>query len=74
VSWDVAKVLWVPGLIVLPVLTAIIYIVARGKGMAQRQQASVQKAKADTDAYIRHRGPRRVVSGAAGGAPEVIAR
>jgi hypothetical protein len=49
-----AKVLWVLGLIFLPVLTAIIYIVARGKGMAQRQQASVQKAKADTDAYIKH--------------------
>ncbi len=48
-----AKVLWVLGLIFLPVLTAIVYIVARGKGMAQRQQASVQKAKADTDAYIK---------------------
>jgi ABC-type multidrug transport system fused ATPase/permease subunit len=48
-----AKVLWVIGLIFLPVLTAIVYIVARGKGMAQRQQSSLQKAKADTDAYIR---------------------
>jgi ABC-type multidrug transport system fused ATPase/permease subunit len=48
-----SKVLWVLGLIFLPVVTAIIYIVARGKGMAQRQQASVQKAKADTDAYIK---------------------
>ena len=48
-----AKVLWVLGLIFLPVLTAIIYIVARGKGMAQRQQASVQKAKSETDAYIK---------------------
>ena len=49
-----SKVLWVLGLIFLPVVTAIIYIIARGKGMAQRQQASVQKAKADTDAYIKH--------------------
>ena len=48
-----SKVLWVLGLIFLPVLTAIIYIVARCKGMAQRQQASLQKAKADTDAYIK---------------------
>jgi ABC-type multidrug transport system fused ATPase/permease subunit len=47
-----SKVLWVIGLIFLPVLTAIVYIVARGKGMAQRQQASLQKAKADTEAYI----------------------
>ena len=48
-----SKVLWVLGLIFLPVLTAIIYIIARGKGMAQRQQASVQKAKSETDAYIK---------------------
>ena len=48
-----AKVLWVIGLIFIPVLTAIIYIIARGKGMAARQSASMQRAKADTDAYIR---------------------
>jgi ABC-type multidrug transport system fused ATPase/permease subunit len=48
-----SKVLWVLGLIFLPVVTAIVYIVARGRGMAQRQQASLQKAKADTDAYIK---------------------
>ena len=40
-----SKVLWVIGLIFLPVLTAIVYIIARGKGMAERQQASVQQTK-----------------------------
>jgi ABC-type multidrug transport system fused ATPase/permease subunit len=49
----VSKVLWVIGLIFIPVLTAIIYIIARGKGMAGRQQASVQKAKAETETYIK---------------------
>lgn len=48
-----SKVLWILGLIFLPVLTAIIYIIARGSGMARRQQASLQKAKSDTDAYIK---------------------
>mgnify|MGYP001321499401 CR=1 FL=1 len=48
-----AKVLWVLGLIFIPVLTAIIYIIARGRGMSQRQLANLQKAKADTDAYIK---------------------
>ena len=48
-----SKVLWVIGLIFIPVLTAIIYIIARGKGMAARQQASVQKAKAETETYIK---------------------
>ena len=47
------KVLWIIGLIFLPGLTAIIYIVARGRGMAERQRASLQRAKSDTDAYIR---------------------
>ena len=48
-----SKVLWVIGLIFIPVLTAIIYIIARGKGMAARQQASVQKAKSETESYIK---------------------
>ena len=48
-----SKVLWIIGLIFLPVLTAIIYIVARGRGMAERQHASLARAKSDTDQYIR---------------------
>ena len=47
------KVLWLIGLIFLPFLTALVYIVARGRGMAERQRAAAQSAKADTDAYIR---------------------
>jgi hypothetical protein len=48
-----SKVIWLIGLIFLPVLTALIYILARGGGMAQRQRAALRSAKADTDAYIR---------------------
>jgi ABC-type multidrug transport system fused ATPase/permease subunit len=48
-----SKVLWIIGLIFIPVLTAIIYIIARGKSMSARQQASMQRAKADTETYIR---------------------
>ena len=48
-----SKVLWIIGLVFIPMLTAIIYIIARGKGMAARQQASLQKAKADTETYIK---------------------
>jgi len=48
-----SKVLWIIGLIFLPVITAIVYIVARGRGMSARQQASVQRAKSDTDSYIK---------------------
>lgn len=48
-----SKVLWVIGLIFLPVLTAIVYIIARGSGMAARQRASMQRARSDTEAYIK---------------------
>ncbi|MET0788746.1 MAG: SHOCT domain-containing protein [Cellulomonas sp.] len=47
------KALWIIGLIVLPFLTALIYIIARGRGMAERQVQAVQQAKSDTDTYIR---------------------
>jgi len=48
-----SKVLWMIGLMFLPILTAVIYIIARGRGMADRQRANMQRAKSDTDAYIR---------------------
>ena len=48
-----SKVIWLIGLIFLPVLTALLYILARGGGMAERQRVAMQRAKSDTDAYIR---------------------
>lgn len=48
-----AKAVWIIGLFVLPMLTALIYIIARGKGMAERQRASLQRAKDETNSYIR---------------------
>ena len=48
-----SKVLWIVGLIFLPVLTSLIYILARGRGMAGRQSAAVSRARADAEAYIR---------------------
>ena len=48
-----SKVLWMMGLIFIPVLTAVLYIITRGQGMAMRQQAAMQRAKSEADAYIR---------------------
>lgn len=48
-----AKALWVFLLIVLPLLGALIYLIARGKGMSQRQLTAMNEAKASTDHYIR---------------------
>jgi len=47
------KVLWLLGLIFVPVLTALIYILARGRSMAERQRDAAGRARADTEAYIR---------------------
>jgi hypothetical protein len=47
------KVLWLIGLIFIPMLTALIYILARGDGMADRQLAVVQKARSAADDSVR---------------------
>jgi ABC-type multidrug transport system fused ATPase/permease subunit len=47
------KAVWIIFLVIFPFLTALIYIIARGKGMTERQMAAVKQAKADTDTYIR---------------------
>ncbi len=47
------KAVWVIFLIVLPYLTALVYLIARGSGMAQRAQAAAVAAQQEADAYIR---------------------
>ncbi|ROS73298.1 SHOCT domain-containing protein [Cellulomonas sp. PhB143] len=47
------KAVWIFFLICIPLITALIYLIARGRGMTERQIAAVQQAKADSDAYIR---------------------
>ncbi|WP_141013983.1 SHOCT domain-containing protein [Nocardioides sambongensis] len=62
------KAVWVFFLIVLPLLTALIYLIARGKGMTERTIASAQAAQADAESYI------RTVSAGAGSPADEIAR
>jgi hypothetical protein len=47
------KALWIAGLIFVPFLTALFYLLRHGRGMAQRQQQAMERIKADTDSYIR---------------------
>ena len=47
------KAVWVVFLIVFPWLTALVYLIARGKGMSARAQAAALAAKQETDAYIK---------------------
>jgi len=47
------KAVWIIGLVILPFLTALVYVIARGGSMAERQVEAIKTAKADTDSYIR---------------------
>jgi hypothetical protein len=47
-----SKALWTIALIIAPFLSALIYLIARGHGMNQRQTQAARQAKADTDHYI----------------------
>ena len=47
-----AKALWMIALIVVPVLTALIYLIARGRGMSERQAGAARQAQAETEQYI----------------------
>ncbi len=60
-----AKALWIIGLILVPFLVALIYVITRGQGMAERQLGAVQQARTDTDQYIQS------VAGAANPADQI---
>ncbi|MFF2495474.1 SHOCT domain-containing protein [Agromyces sp. NPDC058064] len=47
------KAVWIIFLIFVPFLTALIYLIARGKGMAERSARDARAAQAATDQYIR---------------------
>ena len=48
-----AKALWVLFLVVLPFLAALIYLIVRGRNMAERGAARSREATAETTEYIR---------------------
>ncbi|KRA23771.1 hypothetical protein ASD65_04530 [Microbacterium sp. Root61] len=58
------KAVWIIFLLFLPFLTALVYLIARGRGMAERSQAQAKQLEAAQAAYI-----QSVANGAAGGSP-----
>ncbi|CFR16792.1 SHOCT domain-containing protein [Yersinia kristensenii] len=48
------KAIWILFLLFIPLLTSLVYLITRGKGMAQRYRASMQKSVSETNEYIRH--------------------
>lgn len=47
------KALWIVFLIFLPFLTALVYLIARGKGMAERQAKNIEAAQQAGEQYIK---------------------
>ncbi|MBW0253527.1 SHOCT domain-containing protein [Cellulomonas sp. PS-H5] len=47
------KAVWLIFLLVLPFVTALVYLIARGRGMAERSARSAVAARKAGDAYIR---------------------
>jgi biopolymer transport protein ExbB/TolQ len=47
------KAVWIVVLIFLPLLTSLIYLVSRGRGMAERSASATAEVKRQQDAYIR---------------------
>ncbi|WP_346926083.1 SHOCT domain-containing protein [uncultured Arthrobacter sp.] len=47
------KAVWIIFLAFVPFLTLLVYMVARGKGMAQRSMERARRDQAEADSYIR---------------------
>ncbi|MHA7268797.1 SHOCT domain-containing protein [Arthrobacter sp. HLT1-20] len=45
---------WIVALLFFPILTALVYLVARGQGMSQRQSSQVQRSLSETESYLRN--------------------
>lgn len=47
------KTLWLIALFIAPPLTALIYIIARGRGMGERTYVASEESRAATEQYVR---------------------
>lgn len=48
-----ARAVWLVALLITAPITALVYVIARGRGMSQRQQASANASRAAAEDYIR---------------------
>lgn len=48
------KAVWLFFLIFFPIVTALVYLIARGRGMGERQASAVKQYQTAQDDYIKH--------------------
>ena len=48
------KAVWFIGLLVVPFLSVVIYLITRGDGMANRQMQAARQAQGEADQYIQN--------------------
>jgi len=48
-----AKAAWIIALIFLPFITSVVYVIAKGKGMGERQARNAEQLRDQQDAYIK---------------------
>ncbi|MGP9723079.1 SHOCT domain-containing protein [Corynebacterium sp. AOP40-9SA-29] len=48
------KAVWIIFLILIPLITVLVYLVTRGRGMAERQRETAAQAQRGAEDYIRH--------------------
>jgi hypothetical protein len=49
-----AKAIWTIALLVVPMLTALVYIIVRGGGMARRRREDAHRSQEEAENYVRH--------------------
>jgi len=49
----VVKAIWVVALIIFPLITSLIYLIARGSGMTDRSLQAAERQRVQQEAYIR---------------------
>ena len=48
------KAVWLIFLVFLPIITLLVYVIARGRGMSERSVRGMERQQEATDAYIRN--------------------
>jgi len=66
-----ARAIWILFLVIVPLITAIVYLIARGRGMGERQIQARHQAQAAAEDYIRSVAGTGAAGSGAGAADQI---